>query len=76
MKCDICEREVDKTILFYYGFFKSEYEPEKWIEACDECCRRFQKASHGYKYNRTDLIELEQQIISNVNKSKVKVRRR
>nr|DAL65810.1 MAG TPA_asm: hypothetical protein [Caudoviricetes sp.] len=74
MKCDICEREVKKTIPFYYGFFKSEYEPEKWIEACDECCRDFQRASFGYLYERTPLIEMERKIIKNVEKKKVRRR--
>lgn len=72
MKCDVCEREVEKTILFYYGFFKVEYEPDKWVNACPNCCRKFQKASHGYKYDRTPLIEMEQQIIKNVEKKKVR----
>lgn len=69
MKCDICDKQVEKTIPFYWGFFKSEYEPEKWVNACPDCCRKFQKASHGYKYDRTELIEFEQTI-------KNKVRRR
>lgn len=72
MKCGICGREVDKTIPFYYGFFKTEYEPEKWTQACDECCRDFQRASFGYSYDRTPLIEIERKIIKN----KKKVRRR
>ena len=69
MKCDICEREVDKTIPFYYGFFKSEYEPEKWINACEKCQTKFLQASNLYSINRTPLIELEKNI-------KKKVRRR
>ena len=28
MKCDICEKEVSKTIPFYWGFFKTNYEKE------------------------------------------------
>ena len=28
MKCDICEEEKDNLIPFYWGFFKTEYEPE------------------------------------------------
>lgn len=72
LKCDICERKVDKTIPFYYGFFKSKYEPEKWIKACPECCKDFQRASFGYSYDRTPLIELEHKIIKNVEKKKVR----
>lgn len=74
MKCAICERDVKKTIPFYYGFFKSEYEPEKWVNACPNCCKEFQRASFGYSYDRTPLIEMEQKIIENVNKSKVRRR--
>lgn len=69
MKCDICERKVDKTIPFYYGFFKSEYEPEKWVNTCKECQIKFLQASNIYKIDRTPLIELEKNI-------KKKVRRR
>lgn len=69
MKCDICEREVEKTIPFYWGFFKTEYEPKKWIEICDECCLKFIKASNVYCVNRTPLIEMENEI-----KKKVRLR--
>lgn len=69
MKCDICDKEVEKTIPFYWGFFKTEYEPEKWIKICDECCLKFIKASNVYCVNRTPLIEMENEI-------KTKVRRR
>lgn len=72
MKCNVCEREVKQTIPFYYGFFKSEYEPEKWVNACPDCCKEFQRASFGYSYDRTPLIEMEKKIIKN----KKKVRRR
>lgn len=69
MKCNICGKETKKIVPFYWGFFKSEYEPEKWINACPDCCIRFQQASNIYPVNRTPLIELEKEI-------KVKVRRR
>lgn len=68
MKCDICGEEKEKVIPFYWGFFKSEYEPEKWINACEDCCREFQRASFGYSYNRTPLIEMENKIKENVKK--------
>lgn len=74
MKCDVCEREVENTIPFYYGFFKSEYEPEKWVKACSDCCKEFQRASFGYAYDRTQLIEMERKIIKNVEKKKVRRR--
>lgn len=67
MKCDICGREVDKTIPFYYGFFKSEYEPEKWVKACQWCCREFLRASNGYNFNKEPLKKMEH---------KIKIRRR
>ena len=57
MKCDICEKEVSKTIPFYWGFFKTNYEKEKWINACENCTRKFQQASHLYKIDRTKLQE-------------------
>lgn len=74
MKCDICERDVEKIIPFYYGFFKSEYEPEKWVNACPDCCKEFQRASFGYSYDRTPLIEMEHKIIKNVNKKRARRR--
>ena len=61
MKCDICEKEK-KTIPFYWGFFKTEYEPDKWVNACSECCRNFLRASTGYNFNKEPLINMEQQI--------------
>lgn len=69
MKCDICDKETNELVKFYWGFFKTEYEPEKWINACSECTLKFQKASNIYMRNRTPLIEME-------NKIKSKVRRR
>lgn len=39
-----------------------------------DCCKEFQRASFGYSYDRTPLIEMEQKIIENVNKSKVRRR--
>lgn len=68
MKCDICEKEKDNLKKFYWGFFKSEYEPEKWIEICDECCLKFIKASNVYCVNRTPLIEMENEIKKKVRK--------
>lgn len=76
MKCDICEQEKEKVIPFYWGFFKTSYEPEKWINACEKCCRRFQKASHLYAYHREELLNLEQEIKFNVEKKKEKVKTR
>ncbi len=69
MKCDICGKEVSKTIPFYWGFFKTNYEKEKWINACENCQTKFLQASNLYSINRTPLIELEKNI-------KKKVRRR
>lgn len=74
VKCEICQKEVEKTIPFYWGFFKTEYEPEKWVQACPDCCRRFQRASNGYNYNRKPLMEMERQIINNIQKKKVRRR--
>lgn len=77
MKCDICEEEVSKTIPFYWGFFKTNYEKEKWINACENCTRKFQQASHLYKIDRTKLLELEQTIKHNINqKNKTKTRKK
>lgn len=77
MKCDICGKEVLKTIPFYWGFFKTNYEKEKWINACENCTRRFQQASHIYKTDRTKLLELEQTIKNNINqKNKIKTRKK
>lgn len=62
MKCFLCEKEKETLHNFYWGFFKSEYEPEKWIKICDECCLKFIKASNVYCANRTPLIEMEKEI--------------
>ena len=70
MKCDICDNEVKKTIRFYWGFFKSEYEPDKWIFVCKDCATEFLKSSNIANTNRMPLIEFENKI-----KQKVKVRK-
>lgn len=68
MKCDICDKETELQ-KFYWGFFKSEYEPAKWIFICEDCRTEFLKASNIANTNRTPLIEFE-------NKIKKKVRSR
>ncbi len=68
MKCDICGKEKETLHKFYWGFFTTEYEPEKWVNACEECQREFQKASSVYCVNRTPLIEMEQRIKKRVRK--------
>lgn len=73
MKCDICEKEVSKTIPFYWGFFKTNYEKEKWINACENCTRKFQQASNIYNLNKEELIKLEQEIKENQNKRQIKI---
>lgn len=69
MKCDVCGKKTEKIGKLYWGFFSSQYEPEKWVNACEECQTKFLQASNLYSINRTPLIELEQNI-------KKKVRRR
>lgn len=61
MKCDICKKER-KVIPFYWGFFKTEYEPEKWIKACPSCCREFLRASNAYNFDKEPLKKMEQKI--------------
>ena len=70
MKCDICEKETENLNKFYWGFFNSEYEPDKWVNACEECRLRFIKASNVYNFNRTPLIEMEKEIKKKVRKLK------
>lgn len=70
MKCFLCEKDSEKLKKFYWGFFKGDYEPDKWIEICDDCCLKFIKASNIYNFNRTPLIEMENEI-----KQKVRLRK-
>lgn len=68
-RCVLCNKERNDLGRLYWGFFKVEYEPDKWIIVCPECQTRFLKASNVYSVNRTPLIEMEKEI-------KNKVRRR
>ena len=63
MKCGICGEEKEKLIRFYWGFFKTEYEPEKWIYACTDCARRYQRACGNSVKDRVELKNIENQII-------------
>ena len=63
MKCDICGEEKDNLIRFYWGFFKTEYEPEKWVCACKGCIRRYQRACGNSYKDRIELKNIEAQII-------------
>lgn len=69
MQCFLCEKEKEPLHKFYWGFFQKDYESDKWIELCDDCCLKFLKASNVYCANRTPLIEMEKEI-------KTKIRRR
>lgn len=71
-RCVLCNKERNDLGRLYWRFFKVEYEPDKWIIVCPDCCRKFQRASFGYAYDRTPLIEMERKIIKN----KKKLRRR
>ena len=73
MKCDICNKETNKTIPFYWGFFKTNYEPDKWINSCEKCSKRFIQASNIYNLNKEELIKLEQEIKENQNKRQIKI---
>jgi hypothetical protein len=66
--CFLCEKEVENLNKFYWGFFNTAYEPEKWIYICDECQLKFIKASNVYNFNRTPLIEMEKTIKKKVRK--------
>lgn len=63
-KCLLCGKK-ENVIKFYYGFWKSEYEPEKWCYLCDKCIRRFLVASSmaSSTGKKDKLIELENDII-------------
>ncbi len=67
MKCDICNKET-KTIPFYWGFFKTEYEPEKWINACSDCCKNFLRASNYSNVSKEPLKQMENNIKRRVRK--------
>lgn len=63
MKCGICGEERDDLIRFYWGFFTTEYEPEKWIYACTNCTRQFQRASSSSPRSKEELKEIETKIL-------------
>lgn len=63
MKCGICGKEQDDLIRFYWGFFRTEYEPEKWIYACKDCIRNYQRACGNSVKDRIELKNIENQII-------------
>ena len=66
MKCDICNKNVDKVIPFYYDFFSTEYKPEKWINICPECSKKFLQLSNSS--NRNGLVEMENKITNKPRK--------
>ena len=68
MKCEICQKEVEKTIPFYWGFFENEYNPEKWINACQNCCKEFLRASNISNQTKKPLINIETKIKTNTRK--------
>lgn len=70
MKCLLCKEEKETLKNFYWGFFSNEYEKDKWILLCDECCLKFLKASNIYNFNRTPLIEMEKEIKKKVRNKK------
>lgn len=67
MKCDICNKEA-KTIPFYWGFFKTEYEPKKWVNACSDCCKNFLRASNYSNVSKEPLKQIENNIKRRVRK--------
>lgn len=68
MKCEICNKEKQNLHKFYWGFFNTEYDPDKWIMACKDCQTNFLKASNVYCMNKNPLIEMEQQIKKKIKK--------
>ena len=68
-ECLLCGNE-EKVIKFYYGFWKTEYEPEKWCYLCNECTRKFQQYSHicHIKNRKDELLEFEEQIVRKLKK--------
>lgn len=75
MFCDVCGEDKENLHKFYYGFFKTEYEPEKWCLACDDCQRQFQRDSFGASYDKKQgLKKMESKIIENLEKPKVRRR--
>lgn len=60
--CELCGKQNTNVIKFYWGFFDSEYNPDKWINICDKCQTRFLKASNVYSLNREPLMEMESDI--------------
>lgn len=68
MICELCDKETDSLNKLYWGFFKSYYEEDKWINVCKDCQKRFLQASNIYNINRTPLIEMEKDIKKKVRR--------
>lgn len=66
--CELCGNQSKQVLKFYWGFFKSEYEPDKWVNICSDCQERFLQASNVYSLNRTPLIEMESDIKKRVRR--------
>ena len=68
-KCLLCGND-ENVIKFYYGFWKSEYEPEKWCYLCNKCTRIFQEYSHicHIRNRKDELLDFEEQIVRKLKK--------
>ena len=64
MKCEICGETPKRLHKFYWGFFKTEYDPNKWALVCDNCRNNFLKeSSYAQCTGKKDgLIEIENKI--------------
>lgn len=71
MKCNYCNEEKE-VHLFYYDFFKTSYEEDKWGYLCDDCRKVFLKnCSCSYVSNNRDSLTLMQKKIEkNIKESK------
>ena len=68
-ECLLCGNK-EKVIKFYYGFWKSEYEPEKWCYLCQQCIRDFLSYSHicHIKNRNDELLDFEEEIVRKLKK--------
>ena len=69
MKCLLCDNEEGHK--FYWGFFKSEYDPSKWCYLCNRCRREFLRACT----DKNDLWLMYREIEAKINQDQTQYKR-
>jgi len=73
MKCLLCENEEGHK--FYWDFFNSEYDENKWCYLCDKCRTRFLQASNVYNYDNSELWIMYREIEAKINQDETQYQR-